>query len=238
MKGMESRHLKPVDAGAAGTLHDAWSGENARPRVVVVDDHDVFRRGLAKLLGEHGLDVVGQAADGWEALKAVGRLAPDVVVMDLSLPRMSGIEAIERLALDAPSARVLVLTISADEVDVTQAILAGACGYLLKDASIDEIVAGVKAAAAGDSLISSKVASTLLDQVRSTAPATAQRVELSDREVEVMRLVAEGMENAAIAEALFISPQTVKNHISNILAKLQMENRIQAAVYAVRQGLV
>jgi DNA-binding NarL/FixJ family response regulator len=238
MKGMESRHLKPVDAGAAATLRDTWLGEDARPRVVVVDDHDVFRRGLAKLLGEHDLDVVGQAADGWEALKAVGRLAPDVVVIDLSLPRMSGIEAIERLSLDAPSARVLVLTISADEVDVTQAILAGACGYLLKDASIDEIVAGVKAAAAGESLISSKVATTLLDQVRSTAPATEQRVELSEREVEVMRLVAEGMDNGAIAEALFISPQTVKNHISNILAKLQMDNRIQAAVYAVRQGLV
>jgi DNA-binding NarL/FixJ family response regulator len=235
---MEGRHLNPVDAGAAATLTDAWPGEDARPRVVVVDDHDVFRRGLSKLLGEHGLDVVGQAADGWEALKAVGRLAPDVVVMDLSLPRMSGVEAIGRLSLDAPSARVLVLTISADEVDVTQAILAGACGYLLKDASIDEIVAGVKAAAAGESLISSKVAATLLDQVRSTAPATEQRVELSEREIEVMRLVAEGMDNAAIAEVLFISPQTVKNHISNILAKLQMDNRIQAAVYAVRQGLV
>jgi DNA-binding NarL/FixJ family response regulator len=186
------------------------------PRVVIVDDHDVFRRGLAKLLVEQGLDVVGQAADGWEGIKAVGRLAPDVVVMDLSLPRMSGI----------------------DEADVTQAILAGACGYLLKDASIDEIVAGVKAAAAGESLISSKVATSLLAQIRSTAPAAEQRVELSDREVEVMRLVAEGMDNGAIAEALFISPQTVKNHISNILAKLQMDNRIQAAVYAVRQGLV
>jgi DNA-binding NarL/FixJ family response regulator len=158
--------------------------------------------------------------------------------MDLSLPRMSGIEAIWRLALDAPTARVLVLTISADEVDVTKAILAGACGYLLKDASIDEIVAGVKAAAAGESLISSKVATTLLEQLRSNTTATEHQVELSEREVEVMRLVAEGMDNAAIADVLFISPPTVKNHISNILAKLQMENRIQAAVYAVRSGLV
>jgi DNA-binding NarL/FixJ family response regulator len=206
---------------------------------VIVDDHDVFRRGLARLLGEHDIDVVGQAADGWEALKAVGRLAPDVVVMDLSLPRMSGIEAIAQMSVDAPATRVLVLTISADEADVTKAILAGASGYLLKDASIEEIVAGVRAAAAGESLISSKVATTLLERVRSATSATAEhQAELSEREIEVMRLVAEGMDNAAIAEVLYISPQTVKNHISNILAKLQMENRIQAAVYAVRQGIV
>jgi DNA-binding NarL/FixJ family response regulator len=206
---------------------------------VIVDDHEVFRRGLARLLGEHDIEVVGQAADGWEALKAVGRLAPDVVVMDLSLPRMSGIEAITRMSVDAPATRVLVLTISADEADVTKAILAGASGYLLKDASIEEIVAGVRAAAAGESLISSKVATTLLERVRSTTSATPEhQAELSEREIEVMRLVAEGMDNAAIAEVLYISPQTVKNHISNILAKLQMENRLQAAVYAVRQGIV
>jgi DNA-binding NarL/FixJ family response regulator len=208
-------------------------------RVVIVDDHDVFRRGLARLLADHDIDVVGQAADGWEALKAVGRLAPDVVVMDLNLPQMSGIDAISRMSVDAPATRVLVLTISADEIDVTKAILAGASGYLLKDASIDEIVAGVRAAAAGESLISSKVATTLLEQIRATTHAAAEhQAELSDREIEVMRLVAEGMDNATIASVLYISPQTVKNHISNILAKLQMENRIQAAVYAVRQGLV
>jgi DNA-binding NarL/FixJ family response regulator len=136
------------------------------------------------LLGEHDIEVVGQAADGWEALKAVGRLAPDVVVMDLSLPRMSGIEAITRMSVDAPATRVLVLTISADEADVTKAILAGASGYLLKDASIEEIVAGVRAAAAGESLISSKVATTLLERVRSTTSATPDhQAELSEREI-------------------------------------------------------
>jgi DNA-binding NarL/FixJ family response regulator len=216
----------------------ASDARGAAPRVVVVDDHDVFRRGLTKLLGEHDLEVVGQAASAEEALKTVRRLAPDVVVMDLSLPRMSGLEATRRLALDAPTTRVLVLTISDDEVDVTKAILAGASGYLLKDASIEEIVAGVRAAAAGEALISPKVATTLLDQIRNTTATTDSVVELSDREVEVMRLVAEGRDNAEIAGALFISPQTVKNHISNILAKLQMDNRIQAAVYAVRSGLV
>ena len=217
---------------------DSHESADGTPRVVVVDDHDVFRQGLVKLLGEHQLDVVGEAADGEQALKAVSRLAPDVVVMDLSLPRLSGLETIGRLGLVAPSARVLVLTISADEVDVTKAILAGACGYLLKDASIEQIVDGIRAAAAGESLISSKVATTLLERVRSTGVETSERVELSEREVEVMRLVAEGMDNTAIGQALFISPQTVKNHISNILTKLQIENRIQAAVYAVRNRLV
>jgi DNA-binding NarL/FixJ family response regulator len=206
-------------------------------RVVVVDDHDVFRNGLVNLLVEQGIDVVGDAADGDEALRLVARLAPDVVVMDLSLPGISGLEAIERIAVEAPSTRVLVLTISADETHVTEAIVAGACGYLLKDATIDEIVTGVRAAAAGESLISPRVATMLMDQIRNS-PGTEAQTELSEREREVLRLVAEGKENNEIAERLFISPQTVKNHISNILAKLQMENRIQAAVYAVRQGIV
>jgi DNA-binding NarL/FixJ family response regulator len=206
-------------------------------RVAICDDHDVFRNGLVSLLGEQGIDVVGDAADAEEALRLVARLAPDVVVMDLNLPGMSGLEAIERLAAEAPSTRVLVLTISADESNVTEAILAGACGYLLKDASITEIVSGVRTAAAGESLISPRVAGMLLDQIRSST-GTGPRAELSARERDVLRLVAAGKENIEIAELLFISPQTVKNHISNILAKLQMENRIQAAVYAVRQGIV
>jgi two-component system nitrate/nitrite response regulator NarL len=212
--------------------------ERRRPvRVVVVDDHEVFRNGLMSLLTDQGLDIVGDAGNGQEALEVVARVAPDVVVMDLNLPGMSGLEAIARLAAESPAARVLVLTISADERDVTEAILAGACGYVLKDASIDEIVAGVRAAAAGDSLISPKVATALLEQIRSGA-ADEPQAELSERECDVLRLVAEGKDNSEIAERLFISPQTVKNHISNILAKLQMENRIQAAVYAVRQGIV
>jgi len=203
-----------------------------------VDDHDVFRRGLAKLLTEQLIDVVGEAARGEEALALADRLAPDVVVMDLSLPEMSGLEAIARLAAEAPSTRVLVLTISADDAHVTKAIVAGACGYLLKDATIVEIVNGIRAAGAGESLISPRIATKLLDQIRDTRPVQDSGAELSHRELDVLRLVAEGKDNGEIASRLYISPQTVKNHISNILAKLQMENRIQAAVYAVRSGLV
>ena len=218
-------------------LVDPTSERRQPLRVVVVDDHDVFRNGLVSLLSDQGIDVVGDAATAEEALPLVAQLVPDVVVMDLNLPGMSGLEATVRLAAEAPSTRVLVLTISADESHVTEAIVAGACGYLLKDSSITEIVAGVRAAAAGDSLISPRVATMLLHQIRSSTGAEPQ-AELSGRECDVLRLVAAGKDNNEIAQLLFISPQTVKNHISNILAKLQMENRIQAAVYAVRQGIV
>jgi DNA-binding NarL/FixJ family response regulator len=204
-----------------------------------VDDHDIFRGGLCSLLAEHALEVVGEAATGEQALSVVVELAPDVVVMDLSLPGLAGTDAIRRLSSAAPQTRVLVLTISGDESDVTEAILAGACGYLLKDASIEEIVTGIRAASAGESLISHKIAGRLLDRIRtSSANAYDERPELTDREVEVLRRVAEGKDNLEIAHELFISPKTVKNHISNILAKLQIENRIQAAVYAVRRGIV
>jgi DNA-binding NarL/FixJ family response regulator len=210
--------------------------------VVVVDDHDVFRDGLVRLLAEReDISVVGDAADGERALRLVERLAPDVVVMDLNLPGLSGIEAIRRLAAIAPQSRVLVLTISVADSDVVEAIMAGACGYLLKDASIDEIVSGVRAAAAGESLLSPRIATGLLERLRDLADdgdSAERHGELTERELEVLGLVAKGMDNAEIAEALVISPQTAKNHVSNILAKLQLENRIQAAVHAVRRGLV
>jgi DNA-binding NarL/FixJ family response regulator len=188
---------------------------------------------------EHDLEVVGEAATGEQAIAVVSDLAPDVVVMDLSLPGMSGTEAIREMSNVAPQTRVLVLTISGDESDVTEAILAGACGYLLKDASIQEIITGIRTASAGESLISPKIAGRLLDRIRtSSADAYDDRPELTERECEVLCRVAEGKDNLEIARELFISPNTVKNHISNILAKLQIENRIQAAVYAVRRGIV
>jgi DNA-binding NarL/FixJ family response regulator len=211
-------------------------------RVVLVDDHDLFRTGLRNLLEEQGVQVVGEAAAGAEALKLTRELAPDVIVMDLNMPGMSGVEATRHITAVAPLTRVLVLTISDQDGDVMDAILAGACGYLLKDASIHELMRGIQAAALGESLISPHIASKVLQRVRatSTSPAIAEtiRSELSDREIQVLKLIANGKDNAQIAGELHISPKTVKNHISNILMKLQMENRIQAAVYAVRSGIV
>jgi DNA-binding NarL/FixJ family response regulator len=211
-------------------------------RVVLVDDHDLFRTGLRNLLEEQGVQVVGEAENGQAALRLVADLAPDVVLMDLNMPGISGVETTRRLTGMAPLARVLVLTISVDDDDVMSAVMAGACGYLLKDASIEDLIAGIRAAAAGESLISPQIATKLLQRLRakttSEQAAETIRAELSHREIEVLKLIANGKDNAQIAQDLFISPKTVKNHISNILMKLQIDNRIQAAVYAVRSGLV
>jgi DNA-binding NarL/FixJ family response regulator len=211
-------------------------------RVLLVDDHDLFRTGLRNLLREYGgVSVVGEAANGVEAVRLVRELAPEVVVMDLNMPTMDGVEATRHITALSPLTRVIVLTISEDDTDVMDAIVAGACGYLLKDASIADVVSGIRSAAVGASLISPTIASKVLNRVRaSTADenmAESIRAELSDRELEVLRLIANGKDNAQIAAELVISPKTVKNHISNILMKLQIHNRIQAAVYAVRSGL-
>jgi DNA-binding NarL/FixJ family response regulator len=199
-------------------------------RVLVVDDHDLFRTGLRNLLEQEGVNVVGED------------LAPDVVIMDLNMPGAGGVETTRRLSSLAPLSRVVVLTISADDDDVMNAVMAGACGYLLKDSSIQELIAGIRAAAEGESLISPQIAAKVLQRLRAQSKdidaAETIRAELSDRELQVLKLIANGKDNAQIASELFISPKTVKNHISNILMKLQIENRIQAAVYAVRSGIV
>ncbi len=187
-------------------------------RVLLVDDHDLFRTGLRNLLEEQGVNVVAEAGNGEEALQYVRETAPEVVVMDLNMPGMSGVEATRHISRDAPLTRVVVLTISEQEQDVMDAILAGACGYLLKDASIQDLMKGLKAAAVGESLISPHIAGKVLQHVRATtaAPEAAAtiRAELSDREIQVLKLIANGKDNAVIAGELHISPKTVKNHIS------------------------
>lgn len=207
-----------------------------------MDDHDLFRTGLRNLLEEQGVQVVGECDNGTDALHAVRDVAPDVVVMDLNMPGISGVEATRQISMIAPLTRVLVLTISDQDADVMDAILAGACGYLLKDSSITELLSGIHAASVGESLVSPAIASKVLQRVRasSASPHEAELIqsELSDREIEVLKLIANGKDNGMIALELHISPKTVKNHISNILMKLQIDNRIQAAVYAVRSGIV
>jgi DNA-binding NarL/FixJ family response regulator len=161
--------------------------------------------------------------------------------MDLNMPGMSGVEATRVTSAHAPASHVVVLTVSGDEASVTDAGLAGASGYLLKDAAVDDILAAIRAAAAGESWISPRVAGSLLERVRRAGAEreVAEDIDpgLSDRELEVLRLIAQGKENIEIAAELFMSPKTAKNHVSSILAKLQLHNRIQAAVYAVKRGL-
>jgi DNA-binding NarL/FixJ family response regulator len=238
-KVLANRALTSGLAEEARSLPQAQADSKA-VRVLVVDDHDAFRGGLSKLLAEQKFEVVGQASDGEQALGVAARLVPDVIVMDLSLPGISGVETTRRLANAVPQSRVLVLTISVSDAHVKDAIVAGASGYLLKDASIAEIASGIRAAAAGESVISPRIATKLLDHVRATSIDGSDDetgAQLSKREIEILRLMAEGKENKEIAQDLYISPQTVKNHISNILRKLQIENRIQAAVYAVRHRI-
>jgi len=220
----------------------SWVDGTNRGRltVVVADDHELFRGGLVQLLEERGIKVLGVASNGAQAVALCRELTPDVVLMDLNMPGMSGIEATQRLAATAPLVRVLVLTVADDAGNVTDALLAGAFGYLLKDAPTDQIIDGVKAAASGESLISPRIATQLIRRMRQPAqtesPVTG--VELTDREQQILKLIAQGMDNPEIAQTLHLSQHTVKNHVSSILIKLQVENRIQAAVRAVRQGLV
>jgi DNA-binding NarL/FixJ family response regulator len=223
-------------------VHSREERQSDSLRVLLVDDHDLFRTGLRNLLEEQGLEIVGEASTGAEAIGHVRELTPDVVVMDLNMPSMGGVEATRHIAEASPLTRVVMLTISDEDNDVMDAILAGACGYLLKDASIQDLVAGIRSAARGESLISPHIAAKVLQRIRATSaqPEIEQliRAELSEREIEVLKLIANGKDNAVIAAELHISPKTVKNHISNILMKLQIDNRIQAAVYAVRSGIV
>lgn len=210
--------------------------------VLVVDGHQIFRNGVQDLLAAEGIVVVGEAGDAADAVALAAEAKPDVALMDLNLPGASGIDATKRIRLVSPVTRVLMLTVSTDEDDVYQALQAGACGYLLKDSPGEEIIAGIRAAAAGHSLLSPQVAALLLQRLRGSFPADDLpddvAPQLTERELQVLSLVAAGKENAEIADSLVISQHTVKNHVSSILAKLEVENRIQAAVYAVRQRLV
>ena len=211
-----------------------------RPEVIVVDDHELFRRGLVAVLKERGIQVIGEASLAREAITLVTERDPDVILLDLNMPGMSGIEAIHRLTAIAPLKPVVVITVMADEASLMDALLAGACGYVLKDQPIDQIVEGIRAAARGESLISPRMASRLVHRIRAPnhAELPGSDPKLTSRELEVLHFVARGIDNREIANALFLSEHTVKNHVSNILLKLQVENRIQAAVRAVRGQLV
>jgi DNA-binding NarL/FixJ family response regulator len=210
-------------------------------RVLIIDDHDLFRTGLRALLEEAGFHVA-DADSGAAGIRRAPSFQPDVVVMDMNMPGMTGIEATPRVLEAVPGASVLVLTIATDDARVIEAIRAGASGYLLKDAPLDEIAAGVRAAANGQSAIAPRVAGAILASVRNGGPPAEEdeppaQPDLSPREHEVLRLLARGCDNAQIAEQLFLSQSTVKSHVSHLLVKLGVDNRVQAATFAVRNGL-
>jgi DNA-binding NarL/FixJ family response regulator len=210
-------------------------------RVLIAEDEALIRLDLREMLEEEGFDVVGEAADGREALAAVDRLDVDVVLMDLRMPGMGGVAAITELAATAPSVRVLVLTTFDTDSDVLPAIEAGATGYLLKDAPRDELIRAVRAAARGDSVLSPTVARRLMDRVGPAPgqPAPAPKPDtLSPRELEVLTLVAQGVTNRDAAKRLFLSEATVKTHLLHIYAKLGVNDRAAAVAAGYERGLL
>jgi DNA-binding NarL/FixJ family response regulator len=221
-------------------------------RIVVADDHHFFRDGLRGMLEAGGMEVVGEASDGDEAVALVHSLRPDVLVLDLNMPGASGMEALRALARTCPEVQTVILTVSNADADVLAALAAGACGYLLKDTRADGLVSSIRQAAEGHMVLSGEVARALMAHVRAGADATAaadlelesqarvedDRAALTPREAEVLRLLAEGADNTAIGLELSISPHTVKQYVANIFEKLGVRSRVQAAVHAVRSGLV
>ncbi len=204
-------------------------------RILVVDDHSVVRQGLRMFLSlDAELEVVGEAANGQEAIQRVKDLRPDVVLMDLLMPVMDGISATQVIRRDYPDSEVIALTSVLEDASVVNAVRAGAIGYLLKDTQADELCRAIKAAAAGQVQLSPKAAERLMREIR--APESPEK--LTERETEVLRLLAVGKSNKEIASEMVISETTVKTHVSNILMKLNVPSRTQAALYAVRIGLV
>jgi DNA-binding NarL/FixJ family response regulator len=235
---------------SAGTSEEPGqlpAGARTEPiRTMIVDDHALFRRGLEMVLdSEPDIELVGEASNGAEAVEKAGESLPDVVLMDIRMPRSSGIEACRALKDVVPSAKIVMLTISDEEDDLFDAIRAGASGYLLKDISLDEVADTVRAVDGGQSLINPSMAGKLLTEFALLArredgerPQQLSAPKLTDREMQVLKLIARGMNNRDIAKELFISENTVKNHVRNILEKLQIHSRMEAVMVAVRDKLI
>jgi DNA-binding NarL/FixJ family response regulator len=223
------------------------SGQAEKPeslRVVICDDHALFRRGLEMVLeDESDIEVVGEATDGIQAVEKAQELMPDVILMDVRMPKRSGIEATQQIKELLPHVKILVLTISDEEADLYDSIKAGAAGYLLKEISTDEVADAIRSVWAGHSRISPAMASKLLTEFQAMTKRADDRQQiapprLTERELEVLRLVAKGLNNRDIAKNLYISENTVKNHIRNILEKLQLHSRMEAVIYAVREKIL
>ena len=207
-------------------------------RILIADDHQLVRQGLIALLSvKPGVEVIGQAADGVETVELARSLGPDIILLDLLMPRKSGIEATREIKADNPDARILIITSFAEDENVYQAIKAGALGYLLKDSSPQELMQAIHDVCDGRLSLHPNIALKLIEELNRPTDSLPTQDPLTEREVEVLKLVAKGRSNQEIAEELIVSERTVGAHVSNILSKLHLANRTQAALYAIRKGL-
>ncbi len=210
---------------------------NEAPRILVVDDHNVVRKGICALLAtEAQIDVVGEACDGADAIEAASRLHPDVILMDLQMPRVDGIEAIRSILAAQPNVRILVLTSFDADDKIFPAIRAGAMGYTLKDASPEDLVTAIQRVFRGESSLHPTIARRVLRELATPTQHAPVGEALTEREIEVLRMIAHGASNHEIGVELHISEATVRKHVSNILSKLHLASRTQAALYALREG--
>jgi two-component system, NarL family, response regulator DegU len=209
-------------------------------RLMLVDDHQMLRQGLRRSLEEEGFYVVGEASDGEQAVRLVPAAKPDVILMDVSMPDMDGIEATRRIIQNDPDKRVVMLTMHADKDLIDAAIKAGAVGYLTKDCSTDEVIDAVRMAANGETALSPQLAKTMLTEVRKIDEKAAREEDrlVTKREEEVLQLIADGCSTPEVAQRLYISQKTVKNHLASIYEKLNARDRTQAVLLAVRMGIV
>lgn len=207
-------------------------------RVVVADDHSLFRDGITSLLEAAGYEVVEQSSDGQEAVEAVRRFRPDLVLMDISMPKMGGLEALKLIKTEFPDTRVVILTVSDDDNDLFATTRAGANGYLQKDLDAREFLEMLGGLARGEAAITRKTAARLMSGFQNLIQETETADQLTEREIQLLRWMVEGYSNKAIAKELFISENTVKYHIRNIFQKLMVQNRTEAVAYALREGLI
>ncbi len=211
----------------------------ARIKVLIADDQALFRSGLARLLAEDStVEIVGQATDGNDAVKQAGTLKPDVILMDLKMPNLDGVEATRRIVATHPGIKILILTTFEADSYVIQALQAGASGYVLKDTRPEGVISSIHAVSAGERVMASTVANRVLEMLTGTTTPKEFYDNMTPREIEILKLLASGMANKTIAYRLKISEKTVRNHISNFYEKLQIYDRAQAVLYAVRKGLV
>ena len=221
-------------------MTDSTMGEHVSIRLMLADDHRMLREGLRRSMTEHGFDVVGEAADGAEAVDMAGELNPDVILMDVTMPDLDGVEATRLIKAANPAVRVIMLTMHADQEVLAAAIRSGASGYLVKDCSTEEIADAIRSAVSGDTTLSPALAASMLNEVRKLDPpeqAEEDRV-VTKREEEVLQLIADGCSTPEVAERLYISQKTVKNHLASIYQKLDARDRTQAVLQAVRMGIV